>query len=193
MLLQLRETNKPFVFKQGLDERLLTDEKCELLFSSRYDGGFIFAFDNVEDYDIIESKLKMIRRYTRKEVRFYVLVGFKSTDANDIENALKRIELLFRYSCLPYIMRYRSDTEEPWRSSKYHGMYVTLARWLNQPSFAKKLTIREFANVDIKNETFSTIRYLTAFENEHPEIAKRYFDIRMNKVFSSKPTSSHHE
>lgn len=56
----LRDTGKPFVFKQGLDERLLDDEKCEVLFSSKYDGDIIFAFDNVDDFELIEKKLKLI-------------------------------------------------------------------------------------------------------------------------------------
>ena len=45
LLLELQQTGKPFQFKQGLDERLLTDEKCALLFASKYDGDYIFAFD----------------------------------------------------------------------------------------------------------------------------------------------------
>ena len=182
LLLQLKATNKPFIFKQGLDERLLTDEKCELLFSSKYHKDFIFAFDDIKDYDLIESKLKMIRRHTNKSMMFYVLVGFKSVDADDIENAFKRIELLFRYGCYPYIMRYRSDTDEPWKTSEYRGMYVTLARWLNQPSMAKKCTIRDFADADMRNGQSSTMKYITAFEEKHPDIAKRYFDIRMKKA-----------
>ena len=38
---ELQATGKPFQFKQGLDERLLTDEKCKALFGSRYDGDYI--------------------------------------------------------------------------------------------------------------------------------------------------------
>lgn len=56
MLQELQATGKPFKFKQGLDERLLTDEKCEMLFNSKYDGDITFAFDNVSDYPIIEKK-----------------------------------------------------------------------------------------------------------------------------------------
>lgn len=33
---ELQTTGKPFQYKQGMDERLLTDEKCEVLFSSKY-------------------------------------------------------------------------------------------------------------------------------------------------------------
>ena len=35
-LQQLIDTGRPFKFKQGLDERLLTDEKCEMLFSVKF-------------------------------------------------------------------------------------------------------------------------------------------------------------
>ena len=47
MLQELIDTGRQFKFKQGLDERILTDEKCEMLFSGSYDGDFTFAFDNL--------------------------------------------------------------------------------------------------------------------------------------------------
>lgn len=142
ILEQLRATGKPFKFKQGLDERLLTDEKVELLCRSRYDGEITFAFDKIGDYQLIEQKLKMIRRHTNKRFMFYVLVGYESQDAQDIENAFKRIALLIKYRCLPYIMRY-----EAYRSSRYKDMYIQLARWVNQPSFFKKVSFREFIEI----------------------------------------------
>ena len=115
LLLELRAKNKKFKFKQGLDERLLTEEKCKLLFSSKYDGDFIFAFDNIDDYDLIHEKLKMIRKYTKRSVKFYVLTGFESVDYKDIENTFRRISLLLRYECLPYLMRYQNKNEAPWK------------------------------------------------------------------------------
>jgi len=42
LLMELKGTGKPFQFKQGLDERLLTEERCAMLFGSRYDGDYIF-------------------------------------------------------------------------------------------------------------------------------------------------------
>lgn len=182
MLQQLIDTGRPFKFKQGLDERILTDERCELLFNSNYDSDYTFAFDNISDYDLIEQKLAMIRKYTKTNyIRFYVLVGFESTDAQDIENSFKRIELLIRYKCIPYIMRYAGKDYAPWEHSEYKGMYITLARWCNQVSLFKKLSIRQFAE---KQQSFSKsdkmcapMRYLTEFEEKHPEIAEKYFDI----------------
>lgn len=181
----LRATGKPFKFKQGLDERLLTDEKCELLFSSRYDSDFTFAFDNIEDYDLIHEKLKMIRRHTRKLMMFYVLVGFKGTDEKDIENAFRRIELLFNYRCIPYLMRYMNKNDVPYKRSKWRSLYISMARWCNQPSMCKKMTFREFCNANQRyckpGKQCVAFRAMTEFETEHPDIAKRYFDIRFGE------------
>jgi hypothetical protein len=183
---ELLATGKPFKFKQGLDERLLTDEKCKMLFSANYDRDLTFAFDNVSDYEIIHSKLKMIRKYApTKSVKFYVLVGFESTDAQDFEDAFKRIELLMRYKCLPYIMRYQDKNRTPWKKSKYRSLYVTLARWGNQPSIFKKMSFRQFceANQELhktEGTLCSSMKALTEFEVENPEIAKKYFDLRFD-------------
>ena len=180
----LIDTGRPFKFKQGMDERILTDEKCQMLFSSKYDGDLTFAFDNISDYDLIHRKLELIRKYAKPtaSIKFYVLVGFESTDATDIENAFKRIELLMRYKCLPYIMRYQDKNRTPWKESKYKGMYVIMARWGNQPSIFKKMSFRQFCEANQaqhkSDDLCAPMRYMTSFEEEHPEIAEKYFDLR---------------
>lgn len=188
LLLQLQATKKPFQFKQGLDERLLTDEKCEILFQSKYDGDYIFAFDNIKDYDLIHSKLKLIRKHTDStQIKFYVLCGFESTDATDIANTFKRISLLQEYSCCPYIMRYQNKDEKPYLASKWSSIYVSLARWCNQPALFKKNSFREFI---IKNqEQIKTSGYISTpykimleFEKEYPDIASQYFDRKYQAI-----------
>ena len=178
MLIELQKINKPFKFKQGLDERLLTDEKCEMLFNSKYDGDITFAFDNVSDYDLIEKKLQLIRKHTNKQIIFYVLCGFESLDEHDIENVFIRIELLMRYGCLPYIMRY-----ENYKNSKHRGMYITLARWCNQFSFYKKNSFREYCR-DVKSNGIGSAayRYMTEFEKDFPDIAEKYFDMKFEEL-----------
>ncbi len=184
VITELISLKKPFKFKQGIDERLLTKEKCELLFSSFYDGDYTFAFDNISDYDLIHNKLKLIRKYTNAtNIKFYVLVGFESTDSKDIENMWKRIALLMKYRCLPYIMRYRNKNDSPWNNSKYKGMYVTMARWCNQPNFFKKKSFRQYceanqALVKTPGHICSSMKALIDFETEFPEIANKYFDLR---------------
>lgn len=189
LLLELRAKNKKFKFKQGLDERLLTEEKCKLLFSSKYDGDFIFAFDNIDDYDLIHEKLKMIRKYTKRSVKFYVLTGFESVDYKDIENTFRRISLLLRYECLPYLMRYQNKNEAPWKKSPYSKLYIAMARWCNQPSILKKMSFRYFceANQELKkdkNTVCATLQAMQNFESEHPDIASKYFDLKFGEHFN---------
>lgn len=177
LLKTLQDSGKPFKFKQGLDERLLTDEKCELLCNSKYDGAITFAFDKIEDYNLIESKLQMLRRHTQKQFTFYVLVGFETQDETDIENAFARIQLLMKYHCIPYIMRY-----EEYKNSPYRSLYITLARWCNQPRIFKKMSFRQFCTLNqkfhkTKNTKCSALESMVDFEINHPEIAKKYFDI----------------
>lgn len=174
MLKELQNTNKRFRFKQGLDERLLTDEKCEMLFSSKYDGEVTFAFDKITDYDLIECKLKMIRRYTDKPIMFYVLCGFDGKGKydeyfwkKDIVDTFTRIELLLKYSCFPYIMRFKEYERSP-----YRGMYINLARWCNQRSFIKKMSLEEFCMKKHKQSS-STYKYLESWLQDNEEF--RYF------------------
>ena len=177
ILSQLQATGKPFQFKQGLDERLLTDEKCEMLFKSKYDGDYIFAFDNVADYELIERKLQLLRKYTEKYPKFYVFCGFDRDDKwddefweQDIFDMLKRIELLMKYHCLPYIMRFNRYLESP-----YQGVYKTVAAWCNQPSFFKKKSLREFGEANGSDSARN--RYIVDFEEKYPEF-KKYMDMK---------------
>lgn len=174
LLIELQSTKKPFQFKQGLDERLLTDEKCQLLFASNYDGDYIFAFDNVADAEVIEKKIHLARKYTKAVLKFYCFTGYDRNDkwddafwVSDLFALFTRIAILGRNGCIPYVMRYARYTESP-----YRGMYVTLARWCNQPAFFKKKSLREFA---VANGVESACyRYVKAFEEEHPEVAPFY-------------------
>lgn len=192
LLQELIDTGYPFKFKQGLDERLLTEEKCKLLFSAKYDGDYTFAFDNIRDYNLIEQKLKMIREYSNsKSIKFYVLVGFDSTDAEDIENCFKRLKLLMEYQCLPYIMRYQDKNYKPWAESEFRGMYVAIARWGNQPSIYKKMSFRTFCEENQKlhkteGTLCATYKSMIEFEKKYPQIAKEYFDLRFEDFLGNK-------
>lgn len=179
---ELQSTGKPFQYKQGMDERLLTDEKCEILFKSKYDGDYIFAFDNVADYELIEKKLQLLRKYTAKIPKFYTFCGFDRNDKWDSEfwkqdlwDLWRRIELLIKYQCLPYIMRFNRYEESP-----YKGTYINLAAWCNQPSAFKKKSYREFVEYQQSRhkKECSETRYLKQIEKDMPELAERYFDMK---------------
>ncbi len=180
MLEIVKATGRPYQFKQGLDERLLTDEKCELLFSGKYDGDYIFAFDNIEDAALIESKIKLARKYTNAVMKFYCFTGYDRNDKwdaefwkQDIFDLLTRIEILMRNRCMPYVMRFNRYEKSP-----YRGMYITIARWCNQPSFYKKNTLREFGLLN--GEGSACQRYLSDFEERFPEVAY-FYDLKFEK------------
>lgn len=164
----LQQTGKPFQFKQGLDIRLLTDHSAEKLCHVKYHGDFIFAFDNVKDTALIESKLKIWRAHGKKRTKFYVLVGFASQDAADIATAFERIKILMKFDCLSYVMCYESC-----KTSKYADVYYSLARWCNTPRLYFRQSFRQYCDAFCKNK-LATIKM---FEKENPEIASKYFDM----------------
>lgn len=179
---ELNRTGKRFQFKQGMDERLLTDEKCEVLFSSNWIGDYIFAFDNIKDRRLVERKLQLMRKHTTKTPKFYVFCAYNHEDpdhypeefwASDIGNLFERIKILMSYRAKPYVMRYADYKQSP-----YFGMYNSLASWCNQPQFLNKMSFREYCERNYSLNRRSLMRYLTDFERQHPEIATKYFDMK---------------
>ena len=200
LIADVKATGKRFQFKQGLDERLLTDDKIHELMNWNYDGDYIFAFDNITDKPLIISKLQRIRELyptTKKHFKFYVLCGYDRNEKwdedfwkQDIADTFDRIKTLAEYSALPYIMRY-----EKCYTSKFNGVYTTLAAWCNQPSIFLKFSYRDYCRckgMGDKNYTkykrdFKTFlndvgkkgsawRYMEQLEEIYPEIAEKYFD-----------------
>jgi hypothetical protein len=139
---QIREIKKPTCFKQGIDFRLLNEEKIQELVSFRYAGDYIFALDSPKDIPIFEKKAPLIRKYLHPwKPKFFVLVGFDTT----LEEDIKRIKLLWENKFLPYVMRH-----ENYLNSEHKFFYIDLAAWCNQPWFVKKGDFRHFMNVRYK-------------------------------------------
>lgn len=170
-------TGRQFQFRQGLDLRLVTDAKACKLSKVKYHGDFMFAFDNVNDKKIISEKLEIWKKYCKKTTKLYLFCAFDSQDEKDIENIFIRVRVLMEYGCLPYLMRYQD-----YKGSKWEKLYITLARWMNQPQFYKKMSFREFCE---RNQFYcktdricSSMQSMNDFENEFPSIAKKYFDLK---------------
>lgn len=178
---ELNATGKRFQFKQGMDERILTDEKCEVIFNSNWTGDYIFAFDNIKDRRLVERKLELIRQHTDKRVKFYVFCAYNHDEPDaypdgfwesDIRDVFERIRILMNRQAIPYIMRYKDYEQSP-----YRGMYITIARWCNQPSLFRKMSFREFAK-KANGEGGAADRYSQDFERQHPEIATEYYNMK---------------
>ncbi len=158
MLDELIATKRPFQFRQGLDERLLAqnkrgEEMAKKLAKANYHGDFIFAFDNWSDRKLIVKALKIWKHYCpKKETKFYLFCGFQQSKKDiyrfqkDIAEIFMRICVLMRYGCLPYIMRH-----EDYKKAPIPNIYVQIARWCNQPGFFRNLSFWQFC---YKNQTF---------------------------------------
>lgn len=178
---ELKEINKPFQFRQGLDIRLLTEDKAVVLNVAKYKGDIIFAFDHIEDKELIEEKLKLWRKHSDKSTKLYVLSGFDGQDEKEIESVFERISIIIKYGCLPYIMRHKN-----YENSLYKGLFIQIARWCNMPQFLKKMSFRDFCEA---NQTYhktedtlcSSMIALNDFEDKFPDIAKKYFDMRFDE------------
>ena len=152
----------------------MTEEKARRLANVKYHGDYIFAFDHINEAEQVVRGLKIWRRHSDKSTKLYVLSGYESQGAEEIASIFERIRILMEYQCLPYIMRH-----EYYNRSPYKGMFITLARWCNQPSFLKKKSFRQFCEAN--GLTSSAFRYMSEFEHDHPDIAKQYFDIRFDR------------
>jgi len=176
---ELAELNRPFQFRQGLDIRLMTEDKVKVLKQSKWKGDYIFAFDDIKDKDLIIDKLSLWKKYINKTTKLYVFCGFNN-DVGDVISTFERVRILMKFGCLPYIMRH-----ENYEKSEYKGIYINLARWCNQPDLFKKKSFREFCEMNqaqIKKGVSSTMRYLIDLEHDHPDIAERYFNMKFEKL-----------
>lgn len=161
-LQELKDTGKPFVFKQGLDIRLLDADKAQMLFNSRYDGDFIFAFDDIDDAPLIEEKIQFIGRFINlkhNRVKFYILCAFDRSGkyddtfwAKDVRDLINRIDLIKKYDCLPYVMKFKQYLTSPFRE-----LYTSFANWCNQPHVFLKVPFLETVRQRHSTDYFTRI------------------------------------
>jgi len=114
-------------FNQGIDVRIMTDEKCELLSQVKYyDWKFKnrrlhIAWDLMDQSVAVVQGIERLLRYIpARHIMCYVLVGFDT----DISSDLARIEKLDAYGVKPFVMIYENRRDKP--------ILRHLARWVNQ-------------------------------------------------------------
>lgn len=134
LLQQLIDSGAWVDFNQGLDIRLMTEEKAEMLNRIKI-REIHFAWDRYEDRDKILPKLQMFAEVTRQRPHshhaiVYTLVNFSTT----LEQDLDRIYTVRDLGYWPYVMIY--DKEH------CRKVYRRLQRWVNmRATFA---TVKRF-------------------------------------------------
>lgn len=126
LLQQLIDSKAWVDINQGLDIRLMTEEKAEMLAKCKLEQVH-FAWDRYEDKDMVLPRLKMFRqswekrrKWTPNNMIVYTLVNFDTTPEQDLE----RIYTLREMGYWAYIMIYdKEHCTDPF--------YKDLARWVN--------------------------------------------------------------
>ena len=109
LLQQIIDSKAKINFNQGLDIRLMTEQKAELL-SQIPLKAIHFAWDRYEDKDLIQPKFKLFRQISKtraKDLQVYVLCGDREQKVLDED--LERIYWLRENGFAPYIMLYNKE------------------------------------------------------------------------------------
>ena len=125
LLQQLIDSKAKVNFNQGLDIRMITERKAEMLEQIPIQM-IHFAWDRYEDKEIIQPKFKLFREHSTVNFRYlivYCLVGDRERKVLDSD--LERIYWLRDNGYTPYVMIY-----EKYQLPKGHEL-LKLQRWVN--------------------------------------------------------------
>lgn len=129
LLGQLADSKAIVDINQGLDARLLTERKIEIIRKIKM-RSYHFAWDNPMDEDKIVPKLRMFREIVKPAAHktiVYCLVNFAST----MEEDMHRIQTIRGMEMQPYIMIYDKEHCDP--------AYRKMQRWVNSPRIFWKI------------------------------------------------------
>lgn len=107
ILQQLIDSKASVDFNQGVDIRLMTEEKAEMLKKVKVKTVH-FAYDRYQDKEIIEPKFRMLKEVTgwdKHKVQVYILTNFDTTPEQDMD----RIYFLRDLNFCPYVMIYDKE------------------------------------------------------------------------------------
>lgn len=140
LLQQLIDSKARVKISQGIDIRIMTEEKAEMIKRLRVESVH-FAWDRYEDKNIIVPKLKAFKEITgwgARKTGVYVLTNFDTT----LEQDLERIYTLRDLNYDPYVMIYNRE------STKSLEPVRMLQRWVNNKIIFK--TVKRFEDYDNK-------------------------------------------
>jgi len=143
LLQQLIESKAKIDFNQGLDARLMTEEKAAMLGEIKLKE-IHFAWDRYDDKDAVLSGLKLYSSFAKKRPHdhnaiVYTIVNYDT----DIEQDLERIYTLREMGYWAYVMIYDKEHSKE--------VYKHLARWVNNRTI--------FAVCKNFDEYFEKIKY----------------------------------
>lgn len=139
---QLIKSKARVEFSQGLDIRLMTKEKAEMLNKIKIKM-IHFAWDqyNIKTFEKLKE-FRSLLNFKNRELGVYILVNFDTTLKEDLD----RIYKLKAIGYTPYVMRYKSPNLKI-KNLENGNIYNKLARWVNRKHFFNKFeTFEEYLN-----------------------------------------------
>lgn len=137
LLQQVADSGALVEFNQGLDVRLVTEQNLELIKTIRMKYVH-FAYDRIQDRDIVEPKLRAFKDATgwdHRKVMVYILTNYDTT----LEDDLHRIYFCRELDLDPFVMVYDKTNADP--------VYKKLQRWVNNDIvFWSVPTFEEYQN-----------------------------------------------
>lgn len=131
ILQQLIDSKAWVDFSQGVDIRLMTEEKAEMIKQIKIKN-IHFAWDRYKDRDKIIPKFKMFKEisgWDKRKLTVYVLTNFNTT----IEQDLERIYTLRELGYWPYVMIYDKQNTKPKDTVR------KIQRWVNMKAIFEKV------------------------------------------------------
>lgn len=135
---EIKRHNLKINFSQGLNIRIITDEECKALASINFrninnNSRMVhFAWDRFNDEKLIDAGIARVLNAGIKpyQMTFYVLIGFDTTEEQD----LYRVNKLKQLGCNPFVM--------PFNKSDYYQKRFT--RWVNHKAIFKSVSWKEY-------------------------------------------------
>ncbi len=137
---QLIDSKAWIDFSQGIDIRLMTEEKAKLITQMKIKNVH-FAWDKYEDKDIIIPKFKMFQEisgYDHRKMTVYMLCNFNTTFEQDLD----RVYTIRALGYSPYVMLYNKKNIPQGDKLKH------LQRWVNNRIIFR--TCSKFEDFDYK-------------------------------------------
>jgi len=130
---QLQEWKQPVDF-QGVDVRLLDEEKCKALNLLKHYKQIHIAWDDPEQ-DLIPKLKEIIKWIKPYKLMCYVLIGYNSTEEQD----LHRIESLRSLKIDPFVMPFN-------KQCRYQKDF---ARWVNHKAIFRKVAWKDYKKKEV--------------------------------------------
>lgn len=135
---EIKRHNLKVNFSQGLNIRIITDEQAKALASINFRNinnkskMVHFAWDRFNDEKLIDAGIKRVVEAGIKpyQMTFYVLIGFDTTEEQD----LYRVNKLKNLGCNPFVMPFN-------RADRYQKRFT---RWVNHKAIFKSVSWKEY-------------------------------------------------